>query len=79
MIYINNRPYALRNKHTPFTNIEYTGITCEKVEDMEKRLKQELLTELSENDQSLLLHEEDAMMSDICKWIPSDSKSIQTV
>lgn len=46
---------------------------------MEKRLKQELLTELSENDNALLLHEEDGMMSDICKWIPSDINSIQTV
>lgn len=27
LIYVNGKPYALRNIHTPFDNIEYTGIT----------------------------------------------------
>ena len=43
LIYINGKPYVVREADNPFANLEYTGINRSRVEDMEYRLKQDIL------------------------------------
>jgi hypothetical protein len=47
VIYINGRPFVLRDVERPFSNLEYTGINRERVEQMEFRLKEDILQEAS--------------------------------
>lgn len=44
-MYINGRPFVLREVERPFTNLEYTGIDRARVEQMEERLKEDVLRE----------------------------------
>ena len=46
VIYINGRPFVVREADKPFANLEYTGIDRERVEGMEARLKQDVLLEV---------------------------------
>ena len=46
VLYINGRPYVVREADKPFQNLEYTGIDRSRVEDMEKRLKDDVLQEV---------------------------------
>lgn len=46
VLYINGRPYVVREADKPFQNLEYTGIDRSRVEDMEIRLKNDVLLEV---------------------------------
>ena len=46
VLYINGKPFVLREMEHPFANVEYTGITSARVEDMEQRMKQDVLKEV---------------------------------
>ena len=46
VLYINGKPFVLREMEHPFANVEYTGITSTRVEDMEQRLKKDVLREV---------------------------------
>lgn len=46
VLYINGRPFVVREADKPFANLEYTGIDRERVESMEARLKQDVLAEV---------------------------------
>ncbi|KAI9496168.1 inositol hexakisphosphate-domain-containing protein [Zychaea mexicana] len=59
VLYVNKRPYVLRLYHEPIKNLETTGIARERVEDMEKRMRLDVLEELGEYDGRLLLHDEE--------------------
>lgn len=44
VIYINGRPFVLREDERPFKNLqEYTGIDVQRLEQMELRLKNDIL------------------------------------
>ncbi len=43
---INGRPFVVREADKPFQNLEYTGIDRSRVEDMEARLKSDVLREV---------------------------------
>lgn len=60
VIYVKGLPYVLRITKDPVTNLEMTGIVSERVEQMEARLKADILAELDRFEGRLLLHEEDA-------------------
>lgn len=47
VVYINGRPFVLRDVERPFSNLEYTGIDRARVEQMEARLKEDILIEAS--------------------------------
>ena len=60
ILYINGRPFVLRKLEHPFGNLEHTGISRERVENMEARLKLDVIQEVIENgDGRFLLHDED--------------------
>jgi protein-tyrosine phosphatase len=46
VLYINGKPFVLREMEKPFANVEYTGITSARVEGMEQRMKQDVLKEV---------------------------------
>jgi Inositol hexakisphosphate len=46
-VQINGRPFVVREADKPFQNLEYTGIDRTRVEDMERRLKADVLREVS--------------------------------
>ena len=56
VLYINTKPFVLRNYEKPYKNIEYTGIGTERIESVENRLKAEILAEVKKYNGSILLH-----------------------
>ena len=61
ILYVNHRPFVLRDGDNPYANLENTGITPRRVEAMEKQLKIDAWREAQEEggEGSLLLHDED--------------------
>jgi hypothetical protein len=59
VLYINGKPYVVREADQPFCNVEYTGIDRSRVEDMEVRLKRDVLREAQKYDGHVLVTEED--------------------
>ena len=48
VVYINGRPFVLREEERPFKNMqEYTGIDARRLEQMESRLKADVLREMT--------------------------------
>jgi protein-tyrosine phosphatase len=75
--YINGNPYSLRQAEFPMRNFSiYTGISAEHVDKMERRLKQDVLTEVEENGKKLYTHEENESMEVNPVWC--DVSSVQT-
>eukprot|EP01117_Protostelium_nocturnum_P009692 TRINITY_DN3462_c0_g1_i2.p1 TRINITY_DN3462_c0_g1~~TRINITY_DN3462_c0_g1_i2.p1 ORF type:complete len:1393 (-),score=653.00 TRINITY_DN3462_c0_g1_i2:1091-5044(-) len=58
VIYINGRPFVLRTLDNMFANLEYTGIDTDRVEEMEKRLKRDILNDASKYGGRFLVHDE---------------------
>lgn len=59
LVYINGDPYVLRDQYATVRNIKaYSGITADRLEMMESRLKEDVIHELEAYDNKLLLHQE---------------------
>lgn len=78
VIYINGRPFVLRDVEQPFSNLEYTGINRVRVEQMEDRLKEDVLMEAARYGNKILVTDElpDGQMVD--QWEPVMHNSIKT-
>ncbi|KAL2634189.1 hypothetical protein R1flu_005668 [Riccia fluitans] len=78
VVYINGRPFVLREIENPFTNLEYTGINRARVEQMEARLKHDVLREASRYQNKVMVSDElpDGQMVD--QWEPIGENSVQT-
>ncbi|KAI8970529.1 inositol hexakisphosphate-domain-containing protein [Pilobolus umbonatus] len=61
VLYVNKNPYVLRLFVDPLKNLETTGISKERVEGMEYRMKLDVIQELREYDGRMLLHDEEAL------------------
>ena len=59
ILYLNGRPFVVRKLEHPFANLEHTGISQERVESMENRVKRDVLVEIDRHKGYLLLHDED--------------------
>jgi hypothetical protein len=59
VLYVNKNPYVLRLFTDPLKNLETTGISKERVESMEERMKLDVVQELDEYEGRMLLHDED--------------------
>jgi hypothetical protein len=78
VIYINGKPFVVREAERPFSNLEYTGIDRERVEGMEARLKQDVLAEAAQyGNQILVAHEDDAFQV-VEEWEPVTEADVQT-
>jgi hypothetical protein len=59
LVYVNEKPFVLREEESPFKNINmFTGISSERLEHLEVRLKQEILKEAARYHGLILVHEE---------------------
>ena len=59
IIYVNGKPFVLRDAESPFENIRsYAGITSQRLELMEQRLKADVLREAAQNNGLVLVHDE---------------------
>ncbi|KAM3683231.1 hypothetical protein ACB098_12G130800 [Castanea mollissima] len=78
VVYINGRPFVLRDVEQPFSNLEYTGINRHRVEEMESRLKQDILIEAARYGNKILVTDElpDGQMVD--QWEPVSCDSVKT-
>eukprot|EP00271_Cylindrocystis_brebissonii_P022366 TRINITY_DN8584_c2_g1_i1.p1 TRINITY_DN8584_c2_g1~~TRINITY_DN8584_c2_g1_i1.p1 ORF type:complete len:1580 (+),score=309.80 TRINITY_DN8584_c2_g1_i1:485-5224(+) len=78
VIYINGRPFVLREVERPFTNVEYTGIDRARLEQMEMRLKEDILDESKRFSNKIMVSDElpDGQMVD--QWEPIGPDSAQT-
>ncbi len=77
ILYVNGRPFVLRNAKDPFRNLEITGISCERVEAMESRLREDAVAEAAATGGYLLLHEEEAG-SVVSRWALVDATALST-
>jgi hypothetical protein len=49
VVYVNGRPFVLREQQRPMKNLqEYAGIDASRLERMEQRLKEDVLSEAGE-------------------------------
>ncbi|KAL5539852.1 hypothetical protein UlMin_045473 [Ulmus minor] len=78
VVYINGRPFVLRDVERPFSNLEYTGINRARVEQMEARLKEDILIEAARYGNKILVTDElpDGQMVD--QWEPVARDSVKT-
>ncbi|KAF1002509.1 uncharacterized protein LOC141701120 [Apium graveolens] len=78
VVYINGRPFVLRDVERPFSNLEYTGINRFRVEQMEDRLREDILHEASRYGNKILVTDElpDGQMVD--QWEPVTQESVST-
>ncbi|KAJ8573646.1 hypothetical protein K7X08_010157 [Anisodus acutangulus] len=78
VIYINGRPFVLREVERPFSNLEYTGINRKRAEEMEDRLKEGVLLEAARYGNKILVTDElpDGQMVD--QWEPVTYDSVKT-
>ncbi|XP_058195963.1 uncharacterized protein LOC131312310 isoform X8 [Rhododendron vialii] len=78
VVYINGRPFVLRDVERPFSNLEYTGINRDRVEQMEARLKEDILLEAARYGNKILVTDElpDGQMVD--QWEPVTHDSVKT-
>ncbi|KAI8638964.1 inositol hexakisphosphate-domain-containing protein [Parasitella parasitica] len=80
IIYINGIPYVLRDRYFTLRNIKvYKGITGERLEQLEERLKQDVIREALNYDGRILLHGEDKDGNVLAAWEEVDSNDIMTV
>ncbi|PON43261.1 Protein-tyrosine phosphatase-like [Parasponia andersonii] len=78
VVYINGRPFVLRDVERPFSNLEYTGINRARVEQMEARLKEDIVLEAARYGNKILVTDElpDGQMVD--QWEPVSRDSVKT-
>lgn len=83
LVYVNGRPYCLRQRELSLRNItDYSGITPERLAQLEERLRQDVVQELSASDNKLLLHTETEDGTIVPLWEdvePSDIATVQGV
>ena len=59
MIYIGGKPFVLRDADTPKQNIRrYAGISADRLEQMETRLRDDVVTEAQRCNGLILVHDE---------------------
>eukprot|EP01127_Copromyxa_protea_P012851 TRINITY_DN3384_c0_g1_i1.p1 TRINITY_DN3384_c0_g1~~TRINITY_DN3384_c0_g1_i1.p1 ORF type:complete len:1219 (+),score=262.85 TRINITY_DN3384_c0_g1_i1:14-3670(+) len=72
VLYINGKPYVLRDSAYPFRNLEYTGVSSTIVENMEEKLKQDIIDEAKRYSNHILLTGEKATGGDLDHPKPED-------
>ena len=79
ILYVNHRPFVLRDADNPYSNLENTGITPRRVEAMEKQMKIDAWREVQESgDGTLLLHDEDDNGNLVCTQEPVTLDELRT-
>lgn len=70
IVYLNQRPFVLREQSNPLENIRiYSGINGERLEQMEERMKQDIINETRQFNGLLLVHNESPGKNTLNNWI----------
>lgn len=65
IVYVNDTPFVLRDLSSPFVNIKsYTGISAQRLEAVENRLKADIVAEAKRNHGLILIHDEQGKRAD---------------
>jgi len=78
VLYVNGNPFVVRESDKPFANLEYTGIDTHRVEEMENRLKMDVLTEAAKYDGSVIVAHEDDQFQVVEDWEAVTEVDVQT-
>ena len=79
IVYINNRPFVLRELDAPFHNLsDLAGISSRRIDAIEQRLKADLLTEAGEHDGNVLVHDEVVYDEVRACWESADDTTVKT-
>lgn len=80
LIYINKKPYVLRDRFVTLRNSQtYSGITPQRLENLESKLKQDVCAELDIFNGKILLHSENLMSDNdsiIASWEYCEKRSV---
>ncbi|KAI8971777.1 inositol hexakisphosphate-domain-containing protein [Mycotypha africana] len=80
IIYINGIPYVLRDRYFTLRNIRvYKGITGARLEQLEERLKQDVIREITYHEGRILLHGEDEEGNVLAAWEEVNVNDVMTV
>lgn len=80
IIYINGIPYVLRDRAFTLRNLKaYKGITGTRMEQLEERLKEDVMREVTQCGGRILLHGEDKNGNVLSSWEEVDLQDIMTV
>jgi hypothetical protein len=80
IIYINGIPYVLRDRYFTLRNIRaYHGITGSRLEQLEERLKEDVIKEIDDSNGRILLHGEDQDGNVITAWEDVNVEDVMTV
>ena len=80
IIYINGIPYVLRDRAFTLRNLRaYKGITGSRMEQLEERLKEDVVREVTQCGGRILLHGEDQDGKVLSSWEEVDIQDIMTV
>jgi hypothetical protein len=80
IIYINGIPYVLRDRAFTLRNLRaYKGITGSRMEQLEERLKEDVIREVMQCGGRILLHGEDSEGNVLSSWEEVDIQDIMTV
>jgi hypothetical protein len=80
IIYINGIPYVLRDRYFTLRNMKvYQGINGGRLEQLEERLKQDVIREVLNYDGRILLHGEDKEGNVLAAWEEVDVNDVMTV
>lgn len=78
LIYINGKPFVLRDIDQPLDNLIQTGINGYRLEGMEKQLKYDVTRESAKWQGHFLVHDEDETGALLAHWEPIGPGSIKT-
>ena len=76
--YINGAPFVVREAARPFANLEYTGIDATRLEDMEARLRADVLREAGRCGGQVLVAHEGAGFQVVDAWEGASEADVQT-
>lgn len=80
IVYLNGKPYCLRQRNMSLRNLkEFSGISCERLELLEERLKNDVLNELENGEGRLLLHNENNDGDVVPVWEEVEEKDVETI
>ena len=80
LVYVSGRPYCLRQRELSLRNIkDYSGITPDRLMQLEDRLRKDVIAELDNSDGKLLLHAETEDGTVVPLWEDAKPDEIATV
>lgn len=79
VVYLNNRPFVLRDLEYPFRNmVDFKGVHAQRLADIEGRLKEDILHESEDNNGNIIVHDEQELGEIKAVWESVDRTTVHT-